>query len=88
MVDQLASIEPLQTEGIRRLGKEDPLLLALICSENFLPPTQLIYSLQALKDYDNKDKLYSILKPLLNHYSNLVITTTIDLLFENTDESA
>ncbi len=58
-------ISNLETTGIELLGKENPYILALICKDNFLPPTQLIYALQELEEYSDKEELVKILEHLL-----------------------
>jgi hypothetical protein len=87
-LDDAYPTKPLETEGIFTLGKENPLLLAKICSENFLPPTQLLHALDALEHYENISKLYPHLKKLLDHYSKPVVNKTLKILFRNFDDVA
>jgi hypothetical protein len=69
---QLEPQDNLETEGIRFLGLERPDLLILICRDTFLPPTQLIYALQALEWYPDKEGLFPALHKLLKHHSKSV----------------
>ena len=62
----------LETEGIEILGRERPDLLALICRDRFLPPTQLIYALKALEWYPDKEGLIPALSHLLDDDSSSV----------------
>ena len=59
----------IETEGIDLLGRERPDLLVLICRDNFLPPTQLIYALKALEWYPDKEGIKEFLQDLLSHDS-------------------
>lgn len=66
----------IETGGIELLGQERPDLLVVICSENFLPPTQLIYALQALEWYPDKEGIIPLLQDLLSHDSKAVVEQT------------
>lgn len=66
----------LETNGINLLAHERPDLLALICRDLFLPPTQLVYALQALEWYPDKDGIYPTLHKLLDHDSSEVRKAT------------
>lgn len=66
----------IETKGIDLLGQERPDLLAVICQDNFLPPTQLIYALQALEWYPDKEGLLPLLENLLSHESSSVVRQT------------
>lgn len=76
----------LETEGIEFLAEYNPEILAAICQDNFLPPTQLILALQELEACQDKEMLERYLAPLLEHMSEAVSDqTAITLGLEEKD---
>ncbi len=77
----------LDLDGINLLAKERPDILALICSETFLPPTQLVFALIALEQIEDKSKIYPYIPYLLDHYSEMVVKTAARILEGKEEES-
>lgn len=79
----------LETTGIQVLAATRPDILALIINDNFLPPTQVILSIQALEDnVQDKDILRGLLSKMLESEIRAIREVALEALGEFENELA